>query len=327
MYKPPFSVNMNMLNMVISITEKLGKIDNYNSLKRMPTLRRNNKIRSIHSSLAIEANSLSLGQVKDVINGKTVIGPQKEILEVKNAYTAYDNIKNFNPYKENDLLEAHKILTIGIEDTPGKYRLHPEGVFDGDKVIFIAPSENIVPQLMNNLFDWLNNDNETPLLIKSCIFHYEFVFIHPFGDGNGRTARLWQNVILTKWNPIFEYLPIESMILKYQNEYYDSINKSNNNGESNIFIEFMLKMINETLDETLENIKRTALFISEQVNKLLSVMEDGISYSANELLNMLSIKSKDTLRNTYLKPAIENGLVYLTIPDKPNSKNQKYYKE
>ena len=209
MYKPPFTISNFMLSMTISITEKLGKIETYNSLKRMPILRRNNKIKSIHSSLVIEANSLSLDEVRDVISGKIVIGPQKEIQEVKNAYKAYDMIKEFNPYKIDDLLKAHKILTyLTIEDN-GKYRNHAEGVFDGNKVIFVAPPADMVPQLMNDLFYWLKADKDVPMLIKSCVFHYEFVFIHPFSDGNGRTVRLWQNVLLTKWNPIFEYIPIE----------------------------------------------------------------------------------------------------------------------
>ena len=201
-----------MLSRTISIAEKLGKIETYHSLKRMPILRRNNKIRSIHSSLAIEANSLSLDEVRDVISGKVVIGPQKEIQEVKNAYQAYELIKEFNPYRIDDLLKAHRILTnLTIEDN-GKYRNHAEGVFDGNKVIFVAPPADMVPQLMNDLFYWLNADKDVPMLIKSCIFHYEMVFIHPFSDGNGRTVRLWQNVLLTQWNSIFEYIPIESMI-------------------------------------------------------------------------------------------------------------------
>ena len=315
-----------MLSRTISIAEKLGKIETYHSLKRMPILRRNNKIRSIHSSLAIEANSLSLDEVRDVISGKVVIGPQKEIQEVKNAYQAYELIKEFNPYRIDDLLRAHRILTnLTIEDN-GKYRNHAEGVFDGDKVIFVAPPAEMVPQLMNDLFYWLNADKDVPMLIKSCVFHYEMVFIHPFSDGNGRTVRLWQNVLLTQWNSIFEYIPIESMIQKHQNEYYDSIALCHKNGNSNVFIEFMLKMIDETLEEALNNIKKESKNISDQVNRLLEIMEYDIPLSANEIMTRLGIKSKETLRANYLNPALENGLIKRTIPDKPNSKNQKYIK-
>lgn len=326
MYKPPFIISNSMLSMSISITEKIGKIETFESLKRMPILRRNNKIRSIHSSLVIEASSLSLDDVRDVISGKIVVGPQKEIQEVKNAYQAYEMIKEFNPYEINDLLKAHKILTnLTIEDN-GRFRNHAEGVFDGNKVIFVAPPADLVPQLMNDLFYWLKDDNSVPLLIKSCVFHYEFVFIHPFSDGNGRTVRLWQNILLTKWNSIFEYIPIESRIQKYQKEYYDSISICHKNGDSNVFIEFMLKMIDETLEEVLNNIKSESRNISNQVNKLLEIMEYDIPLSANEIMIRLGIKSKETLRASYLNPALENGLIKMTIPEKPNSKNQKYIK-
>lgn len=327
MYKPPFNITTLMLSLCISITEKISKIKAFESLKRMPVLRKNNKIKSIHSSLLIEANSLSLNQVRDVINGKNVIGPQKEIQEVKNAFKAYSMIPLFKYSNEDDLLKAHRTLTYLIDEEAGKYRNHGEGVFDGNKLIFVAPSEKMVPSLMKDLFKWLKHDKETHMLIKSCVFHYEFVFIHPFGDGNGRTARLWQNVLLTSWNPIFEFIPIESQIQKYQRKYYKTISACHKIGNSNMFIEFMLKMIDETLDSILENVKKESKNISEQVNKLLLVMEPDIPYSGNDLLDLLNIKSKETLRNSYLNPAIENGLIRMTLPDKPNSKNQKYIKQ
>ena len=326
MYKPPFSITNSMLSLCISITEKVGQINNYQSLKRMPILRKNNKIKSIHSSLAIEANSLSLNQVKDVIEGKVVVGPRKEIQEVKNEYNLYNMFDELNCYSEKDLLKAHGILTYLIDEESGMYRNHAEGVFDGSKVIFIAPPENMVPTLIKDLFNWLKNDKETPLLIKSCVFHYEFVFIHPFGDGNGRTARFWQNLLLSNWNPIFEYIPLESQIYKYQSEYYDKIDICHKSGNSNEFIEFILLMLDKILDDVMENTKKESRHISEQVNKLLEVMDDEIPYSANELLLLLNIKSKETLRASYLNPALENGLIKMTLPDKPNSKNQKYIK-
>lgn len=326
MYKPPFTITNQMVSLCISITEKIGNINNYQSLKRMPILRKNNKIKSIHSSLAIEANSLSLTQVKDVIDGKIVVGPKKEIQEVKNAYNLYSMFDQLNCFDEKDLLKAHRILTYLIDEESGKYRNHPEGVFDEDKVIFVAPPKNMVPNLMKDLFEWLKNDKETPLLIKSCVFHYEFVFIHPFGDGNGRTARFWQNLLLSRWNSIFEYIPLESQIYKYQSEYYNKIAICHKNGNSNEFIEFILLMLNKILDEVLVNTQKESRHISEQVNKLLSVMEDEIPYSANELLLLLNIKSKETLRGTYLNPALDNGLIKMTLPEKPNSKNQKYIK-
>ena len=326
MYKPPFTITNKMLSLCISITEKVGRINNYQSLKRMPILRRNNKIKSIHSSLAIEANSLSLDQVKDVINGKIVIGPTKEIQEVKNAYNLYNMFDDLNCFSESDLLKAHKVLTYLIDEESGEYRNHGEGVFDGDKVIFVAPPENMVPTLMNELFSWLKIDKETPLIIKSCVFHYEFVFIHPFGDGNGRTARFWQNLLLSKWNSIFEFIPLESQIYKYQTEYYNKIDICNKSGNSNEFIEFILLILDEVLDGVILSSYKESRHISDQVNKLLSVMEPDIPYSSNDLLSLLNVKSKETLRSSYLNPAIENGLVKMTLPDKPNSKNQKYVK-
>lgn len=326
MYKPPFSITAVMTSKCISITEKLGQITSFQSLKRMPVLRRNNQIKSIHSSLSIEANSLSLEQVKDVIDGKAVIGSQKEIQEVKNAYTAYGMIGKFDGYSEKDLLKAHGILTNSVIEDSGKYRNHAEGVFDGEKVVFIAPPCALVPSLMRDLFFWLKNDIDTPILIKSCVFHYEFVFIHPFSDGNGRTVRLWQNVLLSKWNSLFEYIPIESQIQKYQTEYYEKIATCHKEGKSDEFITFMLKVIDETLDAVIVSVRKESLNVSEKVNKLLEVMDDDIPLSANEIMRRLNVKSKETLRASYLNPAIENGLIKTTLPDKPNSKNQKYVK-
>lgn len=326
MYKPPFSITNEMLKKSISITEKISKIEAYESLERMPILRRNNKIKSIHSSLAIEANSLSLDNVRDIISGKAVIGPKKEIQEVINAYKTYEKINEFDAYSESDLLKAHKMLMESIEKESGVYRKHAEGVLSGSDVIFIAPPHELVPQLMKDLFEWLKNDNDVPLLIKSCIFHYEFVFIHPFSDGNGRIARLWQNVLLIKWNPIFEYIPIESRINQFQNDYYNSIAKCHENGNSNEFIETMLEMIDDALEEAIKVVKRESMNISYQVNKLLEVMDNDIPISANELMKRLNIKTKETLRASYINPAIKNGLIRMMLPDKPNSKNQKYIK-
>ncbi len=326
MEKPPFTITNAMMNKTITIAEKLGRITSYASLRRMPTLRKNNRIKSIHSSLVIEANSLSLDQVRDVIDGKQVIGPFIEIQEVKNAFKAYNMIEEYDAFSELDLLKAHRILMDNIIGDAGKYRNHGEAVYDGDRVIFMAPPERLVPSLMSNLFDWLNNEKDTHILIKSCVFHYEFVFIHPFSDGNGRTARLWQNVLLIKWNPIFENIPIESQIQKYQNEYYETISRCHQNGNSNEFIEFMLKMMDEVIDSVIDSLKKESINISEQVTRLLEVMDKDIPVSASELMKRLKIKSRDTLRNSYLKPAIENGLVRMLLPDSPNSKNQKYVK-
>lgn len=326
-YIPPFTITNTMLDYISSIMEKIGKLDNYNNLNKMPILRKNNRINSIHSSLAIEANSLSLNQMKDVINGKTVIGPQKEIQEVKNAFNAYEKIKDTNPYSISDLKEIHGIMTYLILDESGDFRKGNEGVFDGDKCIFMAPPPKLVNELMNNLFDWMKESNKKihPLILSS-IFHYEFVFIHPFSDGNGRIARLWQNIILSKWKGIFEYLPIETRIKEYQNEYYTAISNCHKSGNSNEFIEFMLKMINEVLEELISDTSSQINHINSYITKLLNVMQYDLPMSSSELMEKLDLKSKDTFRDNYLNPAIEAGLVKSTIPNKPTSKNQTYFK-
>ena len=326
MNKPPFEITNYILNKVIDITNKVNSVSSYQLIKRMPILRRNNKIKSLHSSLVIEANSLSLDQVNDIISGKLVYGPKNEIQEVKNAYEVYNKTKELDCFEEPDLLKAHSTMTKLLINDSGKYRKHGEAIYDNQKVIFVAPPDKIVPKLVSDLFNWLKNDNETPLLIKSCVFHYEFVFIHPFSDGNGRMARLWQNLILTKWNEIFEYIPIESQILKYQDKYYDAIDLSNKRGNSTIFVEFMLDIIDKTLDEIINDLSKSTNNISDELSKLLSVMEKDIPYSANDLLKLLNIKTKETLRSSYLNLAIKNNLIKMTIPDKPNSKNQKYIK-
>lgn len=326
-YVPPFEINNKMLILVSDIMEKIGRLDSTLNLDKNPKLRKQNRINSIHSSLAIEDNKLSYEQVIDVINDKLVMGPQKEIQEVKNAYKAYEMLTKINPYSLNDLKKIHRTMTFLTVQESGEFRSGSEGVFDGDKCIFMCPPADRVNLLMNDLFGWMKeNKNIIHPLILSSIFHYEFVFIHPFSDGNGRTVRLWQNIILYNWKSIFEYLPIESRIYKYQDEYYDAIAECHKNGNSNVFIEFMLKMINETLDEiakiTPEPIDNNAI----NINKLLDVMEINKPMTAKEIMAKLSIKSKETLRSGYLNPALKSGYIKLTIPDKPTSKNQMYYK-
>lgn len=328
-YIPPFTITNIMLDRMSSIMKKIGKLDNYKDLNKMPVLRKNNRIKSIYSSLAIEANSLSFGQVKDIIDGKLVIGPKNEIQEVQNAYNAYLKIKEVNPYSVNDLKKMHGILTYLTVEDFGNFRKGGEGVFDENgNCIFVCPPPEQIDGLMNQLFDWMQSiKDEIHPLILSSIFHYEFVFIHPFRDGNGRTARLWQNVILSNWEPLFEYVPIESEIKKYQEEYYKAIQNCNNTGESTEFIEFMLLMIDEVLDGLIEGVNTQINHISIYVNKLLDVMESGVTYTTLELMGLLDMKSRISFRENYLVPAIENGVVKMTFPDTPTSKNQTYYKD
>ena len=327
-YIPPFDITNIMLDRISSIMKKIGKLDNYKDLNKMPVLRRNNRIRSIHSSLAIEANSLSFDQVKDIIDGKKVIGPQDEIQEVKNAYEAYKLIKEVNQYSIKDLKKVHGVMTYLTVDESGEFRKGNEGVFDENgNCIHVCPPPEQVNELMKQLFKWMEDNNGMihPLILSS-VFHYEFVFIHPFKDGNGRTARLWQNVILSNWEEIFEYVPIESQIKKYQEEYYLAIANCDHNGNSTEFIEFMLKMIDETLEDLMESTSVQASHISSYVNKLLDVMETGVAMTTSELMEKLNMKSRISFRDNYLNPALENGLIKMTNPDKPTSKNQMYFK-
>ena len=326
-YKPPFTITNEILSYVSLISEKIGRITAISNLEAKPHLRRNNRIKSIHSSLKIEANSLSLGQVRDVINGKTVLGEQKEIQEVKNAYAAYELLLEINPYSISDLKRLHGIMTKYLVEESGEFRRGDEGVFKGEQCIFMAPSPWFVPELMENLFHWMQESADTvhPLILSS-VFHYEFVFIHPFSDGNGRMARLWHTAILSKWKPIFEYIPIESQIEKFQEEYYDAIAKCHVEGESTSFIEFMLLQIDKILDEVSAQVNEENGYISEHIKKLLEIMEYDVPYTSNVLMGKLGLKSKEGFRRNYLSPAIEMNLIRMLIPDKPNSRNQRYIK-
>lgn len=326
-YKPPFTITNEILTLVSSISEKLGQITATSNLEAKPHLRKNNQIKSIHGSLKIEANSLSLGQVRDVINGKTVLGERKEILEVKNAYACYEKLSEINPYDMDDLKFYHGIMTKYLETEAGSFRTGDEGVFDKNKCIFVAPSGRLVQDLMKMLFQWMNSaQNSIHPLILSSIFHYEFVFIHPFTNGNGRMARLWHTAILTKWKPIFKYIPIESQIEKFQEEYYDAIAKCHAAGESTIFITFMLSQIDRILDTISLQIKDDNNSLSEYVKRLLAVMDYDIPYTSTDLMEKLELKAREGFRRNYLRPAIELNLIRMSIPDKPNSKNQRYIK-
>lgn len=327
-YTPPYQITDKMLQSVASISEKVGQITERSNLETKPHLRRNNKIQSIHSSLRIEANSLSLDQVKDVINGRIVLGAAKEIQEVKNAYAAYEELPKLNPFDLAELKRLHGIMTQYIVGESGNFRLGEEGVFNGDQCIFMAPPARFVPGQMQELFDWMKRSRNTVhSLIMAAVFHYEFVFIHPFTDGNGRMARLWHTALLMQWKPIFEYIPIESQIEKFQDGYYKAIADSHVAGNSNCFIEFMLEQIDAVLDQIRQQASTPSDNISEYVKRLLKVMEYDTPYTANALLELLGLKSKETFRKNYLNPAIKAGLVAMTIPEKPNSRNQRYIKK
>jgi cell filamentation protein, protein adenylyltransferase len=244
-YQPPYKITPAILTSIEQIGEALGKLFITMDTQDL-RLRRINRICTLHGSLAIEGNTLSQEQISTILDGKPVIAPPREIQEVRNAIKVYDEYPNWDPANEADLLKAHEIMTTGLLDVPGQYRTTGVGVMGPADVIHVAPPAKRVPKLMADLLGWLKNTDEHPL-IKSCVFHYEFEFIHPFADGNGRLGRLWQTLILTKWNSIFANIPVESMIYAYQSDYYDAIARSSKDGQSTVFIEFMLKMIWESI--------------------------------------------------------------------------------
>lgn len=250
--KPPFEITTAILDEIAEIAELVGHVNASLGLSTNPTLRRTNRIRTIYSSLAIEQNTLSLEQVTAVLSGKRVIAPPKDIAEVKNAYEIYEMMDSLNPYSVNDLLNAHEVMTRGLVNESGCFRSRPVGVVDKQgNVLHFGTLPDYVPGLVVELLDWVK-DSEFHMLIKSCVFHYELELIHPFADGNGRIGRLWHTLLLTQWKPMFAWLPVESIIHDRQDEYYQAINRSNNEAESTAFIEFMLSAIKEALLEAVQ---------------------------------------------------------------------------
>lgn len=245
--KPPFEITNTIIDSVAEIAELVGRLTSTNQLSSNPTLRRSNRIRTIHGSLAIEQNTLSLEQVTAVLTGKHVLAPPKDIAEVKNAYEIYERLDELDPYSADDLLTAHGIMTRGLVDESGMFRTRPVGVVDQKgHVLHFGTLPQYVPDLVMELLDWVKN-SDVHMLIRSCVFHYEFELIHPFADGNGRVGRLWHTLLLSKWNPAFAWLPVESIIHDRQGEYYAAINASNDAGESTAFIAFMLSAIRASL--------------------------------------------------------------------------------
>ena len=274
--KPPFEITNTIIDSVVEIAELVGRLTSTNQLSSNPTLRRSNRIRTIHGSLAIEQNTLSLEQVTAVLNGKHVLAPPKDIAEVKNAYEIYERLDELDPYSVDDLLTAHGIMTRELVDESGMFRTRPVGVVDQEgHVLHFGTLPQYVPDLVMELLDWVKN-SDVHMLIRSCVFHYEFELIHPFADGNGRVGRLWHTLLLSKWNPAFAWLPVESIIHDRQEEYYAAINASNDAGESTVFIEFMLSAIKASLidainasDEVSDGATDKATMRWKQIEKFL----------------------------------------------------------
>ena len=324
-YKPPFHTTDRITNLVAAISEQIGRIKVLSHGNLNPHLRKENRIRTIHSSLAIEQNSLSLEQVTAIVDGKRVLGNPNEIREVRNAYDTYNMMLSLDPYAVKDLLKAHRMMMEGLIPENGRFRSGGVGVFAGDVVVHMAPPARLVPGEIQDLFEWYKTSEMHPL-IRSSIFHYEFEFIHPFADGNGRMGRMWHSLLLSKWNEIFYWLPIEELIRSRQQEYYNALGASNRGSDSSAFVELMLEIILDTLRETTvvgnaeESTKAAA---NSYIQKLLHVLGDE-ELSAAEIMRRLGLSHKPTFRKNYLNPALEQGFINMTIPDKPNSRNQKY---
>lgn len=327
-YKPPFHMTDRTVTLLAEISEQVGRITVLQEGTISPHLRRENRIRTIHSSLAIEHNSLSLDQVTAILDGKRVLGNPNEIKEVQNAYEAYEMMLRLNPNSVEDLLTAHKLMMQGLVHENGKFRSGGVGVFDGDRLVHMAPPAHLVPKLIQDLFDWYR-DSEMHPLIKSAVFHYEFEFIHPFQDGNGRMGRMWHSLLLGQWKELFFWLPVEELIQSKQAEYYDALGKSDKAADSAVFVELMLVIIRDTLKDTTV-VGRSTDQDSDQVtdqdspiNRLLAALGDE-ELSAAEIMKRLGLSHRPTFRKNYLIPALDKQLIERTIPDKPNSKNQKY---
>ena len=290
--QPPFEINERIMADVIEIAELVGRVSVTDKISMNPTLRRTNRIQTIYSSLAIEQNTLDLEQVTAVLSGKRVIAPPKDIAEVQNAYEIYDNMDKLNPYSIYDLLKAHSVMERGLLNEAGEFRSRPVGVADSEgNILHFGTLPQYVPKLVQELLEWTEK-SEIHLLIKSCVFHYEFELIHPFADGNGRMGRLWHTLLLSKWNPIFAWLPIESIIHDNQSEYYNAINISNNNGNSTVFIEFMLSVIKQALQESIndkpKNISSKSDLRWNKINDYLETHEYILNSDVQKLLGVSS---------------------------------------
>ena len=303
-YIPPFTMTDAITNLVIEIAELTGAMTVSEQLSKNPKLRRDNRIKSIHSSLAIEQNTLTEEQVSDVIDGKRVLGPPQDIREVQNAYEAYEVMTKLNPYSVKDLLKVHKIMMGGLVKEAGVFRSKGVGVYAGEQLIHAGTPANYVPDLIGQLFDWLKKSNLHPL-IKGCIFHYEFEFIHPFVDGNGRLGRLWHTLILAKWQEFFLWIPIETIIHERQDDYYKALNASNVVSESTIFVQFMLLLIRDLLKELSHNgVMNKEKTLDEKLFDLLK--EDG-NQSAAGLAEILGSSPRTVQRA--LKRLMSDGKI------------------
>ena len=298
MYTPPFTISPRTIHLIADISALVERYAIRMEQEDALLLRKINRIKTIQGSLAIEGNTLSESQITDILDGKHIVAPIREIQEVRNAIKTYNSYHTFDPYSVDDLLIAHKIMTEALVDNTGHFRQGGVGVFAGTQLIHMAPPADRVPYLIKDLFEWLRKSDDH-LLIKSCVFHYEFEFIHPFSDGNGRIGRLWQSLILGKLHPVFEHLPVENMVFANQQAYYNAINRSTDAVNSGIFIDFMLQEIYETLKkrqgDSIVTMKATKdVGINEQ--KVLELLRKNNQITAKEIAGPLGISLRHSER-------------------------------
>lgn len=314
--QPPYSINAQIIQLIADISQKMGEVNGSMLVKQVPELRKKNRIRTIQASLAIEGNTLSIEQVTAIIENKRILGPVKDIKEVNNAIEVYNRMESLKPNSEKSFLSAHKTLMQGLVTHPGQYRKSGVGIVKGNQVAHLAPPAKNVPFLMKNLFLYLK-DSEDHVLIKSCVFHYEMEFIHPFTDGNGRMGRLWQSLLLLKAFPVFELLPFETIISKNQKAYYKALAISDKQGESTLFIEFMLSSINHALDELLK--ERTGPLTSDD-RMLIFLSTDVQEFSRKDYLQYFKSISTATASRDLNKAVAEKKIL------KTGDKNKTLYK-
>ncbi|MFJ2364860.1 Fic family protein [Pseudomonas sp. NPDC087697] len=325
-YQPPLTLTPSMLALVAEISEQVGRLSARHEATLTPQLRRGNRIRTIQASLAIENNTLSVEQVTAVLDGRRVLGLPREIQEVRNAFAAYEAMPGWQPASRQQLFEAHGLLMHGLIDDAGQFRRGGVGIYRGETLVHMAPPPSRVPTLVDDLLGWLSGTDLHPL-IASCVFHYEFEFIHPFADGNGRMGRLWQTLILSQWRPVLAWLPVETVICEQQDTYYAALAAADQQAEATPFVEFMLQALQQALLDTAQDDPASDQVgdqVSDQVARLLQVMDGSVALKAGELMQHLRLAHRPTFRNNYLNPALAAGLIEMTHPDSPRSPAQKY---
>ena len=320
-YHPPFALTPRLIDLVSQISEELGRCAAAEGAIP-PRLRRENRIRSIHASLAIENNSLSLEQVTAILEGKRIRGLPREIQEVKNAIAAYELLETLNPSSQRDFLTAHATLMQSLADDAGRFRTGGVGIYQGKRLVHMAPPAERVPYLVKDLFAWMKSTDLHPLLASAAL-HYEIEFIHPFSDGNGRIGRLWQTVVLSKWKPQLAFLPVESVVHDRQAAYYKALAASDQQANVAPFAEFILQAL---LDAVLASSNSDLVTdpVSDPVKRLLSAFDPDQAIGIQELLKRMGLKHKTYFRRNYLNPALAGGLLSRTEPDSPNSPTQRY---